>query len=126
MSPLAGATITSSQATAVSDLNGSYTLTGIAAGSQLLAAAAPGYQRAEQMVTVLAGRQRYRWNFALSRATSAPIKTITFEGGSLTGSSGADSVSGSGAEPSCCRAAQGRSLGKNQGVAYLTTAFAGR
>jgi unsaturated chondroitin disaccharide hydrolase len=120
--PIVGAAITSSHGAATSDANGNYTIAGIAAGSQLLGASAAGYERAEQTVTVPANGS-VTANFALDPVTSNPIKAITFEGGSLTGPSGADSVSGSGASLESAAPLKGAASARVRGVAYLTEGF---
>lgn len=92
--PIAGATITSTRGTTTAGASGDYTIAGIAAGSQAISASAAGYAGATKTVIVPANGSATA-DFALSRATGAPIKAITFEGTSLDDpSNGVDSVSG--------------------------------
>lgn len=120
--PIAGATIGSSRGTATTDANGSYTISAIAAGSQAISASAAGYAPATQTVAVPANGS-VAANFALDRLAGAPIKLITFEGGSLTGPSGADSVSGSGATLLTSAPLKGAASARVQGTAYLQQGF---
>lgn len=121
--PIAGATITSARGTTTTGASGDYTIDGIAAGSQAIGASAAGYAGATTTVTVPASG-RVTADFALSRATGAPIKAITFELGSLTGPSGADSASGSGVGKSASAPLKGAWSAKVAGVGYLQQGFA--
>lgn len=121
--PIAGATVAASGASATTAADGSYTLAGIAAGSQSLTAAAAGYDPAQQAVTVPENAS-VTADFALSPVSGAPIKALTFEGGSLVGPSGAESVSGLGATLDTTTPLKGAASARLQGNTYLQQGFA--
>jgi unsaturated chondroitin disaccharide hydrolase len=122
--PITGATIASSRGATTTNTNGEYTIVGIAAGSQTIAASATGYARAEQTVAVPVNGS-VTVDFALSLVPGAPIKAITFESNSLTGPNGADSVAGSGASLETSAPLKDRASARVQGTAYLQQGFTG-
>lgn len=119
---IAGATISSSRGTTTTDAKGGYTITGIAAGSQIITASAAGYAQAAQTVSVPANASATA-DFALNHLTGAPIKAITFEERNLIGASGADSVSGTGATLETSAPIKGQVSARVQGTAYLQQSF---
>ena len=77
-SPIAGATVTCSMSSVVTNSNGEFTITDLAEGTYTITASAAGYREASQSVSVNAGETSVA-NFALDKLAPLPPKDMWVE-----------------------------------------------